>query len=163
MCVQRRQLCQTCFASLLKRDLLLKERICSPFEAKCFFFLEYTSIQKGHCRKTNRKSQKSPPPSPHTHPILKWRKIYRVDAVPIRVRKTETLGPIVQSIVSLTSSLVVKMLTTLVSTVTLYLIHSYFAEKKMWVAFANAKATHIFSANILAYMPYLMIKVLTIR
>ena len=37
-----------------------------------------------------------------------------------------------------------------------------FAEK-MWVAFANAKATHIFfSAKILAYMPYLMIKVLTI-
>ena len=28
----------------------------------------------------------------------------------------------------------------------------------MWVAFANAKATHIFSAKILAYMPYLMIK-----
>ena len=32
----------------------------------------------------------------------------------------------------------------------------------MWVAFANAKATHIFSAKILAYMPYLMIKVLTL-
>ena len=32
----------------------------------------------------------------------------------------------------------------------------------MWVAFANAKATHIFSAKILAYMSYLMIKVLTI-
>ena len=29
----------------------------------------------------------------------------------------------------------------------------------MWVAFANAKATHIFSAKILVYMPYLMIKV----
>ena len=27
----------------------------------------------------------------------------------------------------------------------------------MWVAFANAKATHIFSAKILAYTPYLMI------
>ena len=37
-----------------------------------------------------------------------------------------------------------------------------FAEK-MRVAFAFAKATHIFSAKILAYMPYLMIKVLTIR
>ena len=33
----------------------------------------------------------------------------------------------------------------------------------MWVAFANAKATHIFSAKILTHMPYLMIKVLTIR
>ena len=27
----------------------------------------------------------------------------------------------------------------------------------MWVAFANAKATHIFSAKTLTYMPYLMI------
>ena len=27
----------------------------------------------------------------------------------------------------------------------------------------NAKATHIFTAKILAYMPYLIIKVLTIR
>ena len=34
----------------------------------------------------------------------------------------------------------------------------------MWVAFANAKATHIyFSAKILDYMLYLIIKVLTIR
>ena len=32
----------------------------------------------------------------------------------------------------------------------------------MWVAFANAKATHIFSAKILAYMPYLVINVLTL-
>ena len=30
----------------------------------------------------------------------------------------------------------------------------------MWVAFANTKATNIFSAKILLYMPYLMIKVL---
>ena len=29
--------------------------------------------------------------------------------------------------------------------------------------FANAKATHIFSAKILAYMPHLMIKFLTIH
>ena len=57
------------------------------------------------------------------------------------------LGPVVQSIVSLTSSLVAKMLTVLVST----------------VPNANAKATHICSPTILAYMPYLMIKVLTIR
>ena len=32
----------------------------------------------------------------------------------------------------------------------------------MWVAFANAKATHISSAKIVAYMLYLMIKVLTL-
>ena len=25
----------------------------------------------------------------------------------------------------------------------------------MWVAFANEKATHMFSAKVLAYMPYL--------
>ena len=50
------------------------------------------------------------------------------------------LGPFIQSIVSLTSSLLVKMLTVLVR------------------YFANAKATHIFSAKILAYMPYLLIK-----
>ena len=30
------------------------------------------------------------------------------------------------------------------------------------MAFANVKATHSFSAKILVYMPYLMIKVLTI-
>ena len=29
----------------------------------------------------------------------------------------------------------------------------------MWVAFANAKATHIFSAKILAYMPYYVMKI----
>ena len=32
----------------------------------------------------------------------------------------------------------------------------------MWLAFANAKATHILSANVLASMTYLMIKVLKI-
>ena len=59
-----------------------------------------------------------------------------------------TLGAVIQSIVSLTSSLVVKMLTVLVSTIS----NSQVAEKN----------THIFSAKILVYMPYLMIKVLTI-
>ena len=71
-----------------------------------------------------------------------------------------SLGPVVQSIVSLTSSLVVKMLTVLVSTIS---NSQVFLQKKISVAFANAKATHIFfSAKILAYMPYLMIKVLTL-
>ena len=32
------------------------------------------------------------------------------------------------------------------------LVTSIFAEKKMWVAFANAKATHIFPAKILEYI-----------
>ena len=71
---------------------------------------------------------------------------------------SEAQGPVVQIIVSLMSQLVVKMLTVLVST----LSNSVIFAGKMWVAFANAKATHIFSAKILAYMPYLMIKVLTI-
>ena len=50
----------------------------------------------------------------------------------------------------------VKMLTDLVSTTP---NSQVFLLKKMLFA----KATHIFSAKILAYIPYLMIKVLTIR
>ena len=71
------------------------------------------------------------------------------------------LGPVVQSIVSLTDSLVVKMLTVLVSTIS---NSQVILLKKNVSSFANAKATHIFfSAKILAYVPYLIIKVLTIR
>ena len=66
------------------------------------------------------------------------------------VRKKE-LGPVVQSAVSLTSSLVVKMLTALVST-----IPKFFQKKK-------CKSYSHFSAKILAYVPYLVIKILTIR
>ena len=47
-------------------------------------------------------------------------------------------GPVLQSIVSLTSSLVVKMLTVLVSTITNSQV--FLLKKKMWKAFANAKA-----------------------
>ena len=72
----------------------------------------------------------------------------------------DILGPVIQSIVSLTSSLADRILIVLVSTISNSLV--FFAEK-MWEAFANAKATHIFSAKILAYMPYLMIKFLTIH
>ena len=51
----------------------------------------------------------------------------------------------------------VKMLTVLVSTISDSQV--FFAEKN-----ANAKATHIFfAAKIVAYMPYLIIKDLTIR
>ena len=55
--------------------------------------------------------------------------------------------PVVQSIVSLTSSLVVKMLTVPVSNI---FYSQVILLKKMWVAFANAKATLIFffSKNI---------------
>ena len=56
-------------------------------------------------------------------------------------------GLVVQRVVSLTSLLVVNMLTVLVSTI----FTGIFAEK-MWVAFANAKATHkFFSKNISIY------------
>ena len=72
----------------------------------------------------------------------------------------DNLGPVVQSVISLKSLLRVKLLTVLVSTISN--LQAFFL-KKMWVAFANAKATHIFSEKILAYMPYLMIKVSTIR
>ena len=73
----------------------------------------------------NRRNKNIPPlPLPAARPSstfsLQNKKIY--------------LGPVVQSVASLTSSLVVKLLTVLVSTGT-------FAEK-MWVAF------HIFSAKI---------------
>ena len=62
-------------------------------------------------------------------------------------------GPSCQSIISLTSSLVFKMLTVLVSTISNSQV--FLLKKKMWVDF------HIFSAKILAYMPYLIIKILT--
>ena len=68
-------------------------------------------------------------------------------------------GPVVQSIVSLTSSLVVKMLTALVSTISnsqVYLLINV-------SSFCKCKSYSNFSAKILAYMPYFMIKVLTIR
>ena len=48
----------------------------------------------------------------------------------VYIKDLRVHGPVVQSIVSLTSSLVVKMLTVLVDT-----ISNIFAEKKMWVAF----------------------------
>ena len=68
---------------------------------------------------------------------------------------TDVLGSVVQSIVSLTSSLMVKMLTVLVSAI-------HVSNSQVFLL-KNAKATHFFSAKILAYMLYLMIKVLTIR
>ena len=65
----------------------------------------------------------------------------------------ETQGPGVQSVVSLTNTSVVKILTALVSTISNSRV---FLLKK-------CEATHIFSAKLIAYMSYLMIKVLTIR
>ena len=69
-------------------------------------------------------------------------------------------GQVVQSVVSLTSLLVVKMLTVLVSTIS---NSQVFLLEKCEYLLQHAKATHIFSAKIFVYMPYLMMKVLTIR
>ena len=59
-------------------------------------------------------------------------------------------GPVVQSVVSLTSSLVVKMLTVLLSTIS----NSQLFLLKMQMQ----KLLTFFSAKILAYIPYLKIK-----
>ena len=61
---------------------------------------------------------------------------------------------------SLTSSLVVKMLTVLVSTISN--LQVFLLKKCEWLL-QMQKLLTFFSAKILAYMPYLTIKVLTIR
>ena len=70
-------------------------------------------------------------------------------------------GPdfVVQSIVSLTSSLVVKMLSVLVSTIS---NSQEFLLKKCEPLLQMQKLLTFFFSKILSYMPYLMIKVLTI-
>ena len=59
------------------------------------------------------------------------------------------LGPVVQSVVSLTSSLRVISLTILADSI--YNILIFFAEK-MWVAFALQKLLTFFQQKILAYL-----------
>ena len=61
----------------------------------------------------------------------------------------EQLGPVVQSIVSLTSSLRVISLTVLADSI--YSILIFFAEK-MWVAFALQKLLTFFQQKISAYL-----------
>ena len=63
-------------------------------------------------------------------------------------------GPVVQSIVSLTSSFVVKMLTVLVSTI---------SDSQVFLLKNVSSFCSIFSAKMLVYIPYLMIKVLKIN
>ena len=65
------------------------------------------------------------------------------------VKYFDDLGPVVQSIVSLTSSLRVISLTVLADSV--YNILKYFAEK-MWVAFALQKLLTFFQQKISAYL-----------
>ena len=67
---------------------------------------------------------------------------------------SRALGPVVQSIVSLTSSLVVKMLTVPESTI---------FNSQVFLLKKCEKPLTFFSAKILAYMPYLIIKVLRIH
>ena len=60
------------------------------------------------------------------------------------IQVEKVLGPVVQSVVSLTSSLRVISLNVLVESI--YNILIFFAEKNV-SSFCTAKATHIFSAN----------------
>ena len=74
-------------------------------------------------------------------------------------KRNKNLGPVVQSIVSLTSLLVVKIITVLVSTISnsqLFLLKNcdYFLQLKKLFTFFQQKCLT---------MPYLIIKVLTIR
>ena len=77
-------------------------------------------------------------------------------------------GPVVQSIVSLTSSLVVKMLPVLVSTISnsqVFLlknvsIYATFNDQRFNDILLSPGILHLFQQ--LAYMPHLMIKVLMI-
>ena len=61
------------------------------------------------------------------------------------------LGPVVQSVVSLTSSLRVISLTVLADSI--YNILIFFAEKNV-SSFCTAKATHIFSAKTFSIFAY---------
>ena len=61
------------------------------------------------------------------------------------------LGPVVQSVVSLTSSLRVISLTVLADSI--YNILKFFAEKNV-SSFCSAKATHIFSAKNFSIFAY---------
>ena len=70
------------------------------------------------------------------------------------------LGPVVQSVVSLTSSLRVISLTVLADSIHNILI--FFAEKNV-SSFCTAKATHIFSAKNFSIFAYHSIKILTNR
>ena len=69
--------------------------------------------------------------------------------------ESKVLGPVVQSIVSLTSSLRVILLTILADSIHNILI--FFAEK-MWVAFALQKLLTFFQQKISAYLRITQLK-----
>ena len=70
-----------------------------------------------------------------------------------------TQGPVVQSVVSLTSSLRVISLTVLADSI--YNILIFFAEKMC--SFCTAKPTHIFSAKNFSIFEYYSMQILTNR
>ena len=69
--------------------------------------------------------------------------------IPKRIFHVKGLGPVVQNVVSLTSSLRVISLTVLAGSI--YIILIFFAEK-MWVAFALQKLLTFFQQKISAYL-----------
>ena len=75
--------------------------------------------------------------------------LYGLDLLGIHVFRNKILGPVVQSVVSLTSLLKVISLTVLADSI--YNILIFFAEK-MWVAFALQKLLTFFQQNISAYL-----------
>ena len=81
--------------------------------------------------------------------LLAWKSLVII----IFYQSKTYLSPVVQSVVSLTYSLVVKMLTVVESTI---------SNSQIFLLKKCEKLLTFFSAKILAYMPYLMIKILTI-
>ena len=75
--------------------------------------------------------------------------LWNVNAYFLEKKKIRKLGPVVQSVVSLTSSLRVISLTVLADSI--YNIMIFFAEK-MWVAFALQKLLTFFQQKISAYL-----------
>ena len=83
-----------------------------------------------------------------------------LEARNLQRNENSNLGPVVQSVVSLTSSLRVISLTVLQDSIHNILI--FFAEK-MWVAFALQKLLTFFSAKKFRIFAYHSIKILTNR
>ena len=99
-------------------------------------FLKKKSRKTAFCRLTIKKNKQKKKKKKHTHKKKKQQQ-----------QQQNSQGPVVQSIVSLTSSLRIISLTVLANSI--YSILIYFAEK-MWVAFA----THIFSAKNFSIFAY---------
>ena len=76
---------------------------------------------------------------------------------PITTAADNILDPVVQNIISLTSSLVIKMLTILVSKTSNLQVFLLKKKCKSYSHLQMQKLLTFFSAKILAYIPYLMI------